>query len=117
MKKKKDINYLVLTPARKYDSEDREDGFINILIPRYTDFFFGKLLQPRLKNKYIRANLDEYGSAVWQEINGSTNVEQIGNKLENRFGERIQPVLPRLTTFLTQIYDAGFITFNELERK
>ena len=117
MKKKKDINYLELTPFRKHGHEVKDDGKVIVLIPRYSDFILGKLLQPRLKNKFIRANLDEFGSETWMSIDSKAKVSEIALKLEERFGEQIHPVIPRLTTFLTQLYDAGFISFSELKKK
>jgi len=117
MKKKKDINYLELTPYRKHEHEIKEDGNVNVLVPRYTDFILGKLLQPRLKNKFIRANLDEFGTATWLTIDSNTKVSDIAIKLENKYGAEIQPVIPRLTTYLTQLYNAGFISFSELKKK
>lgn len=106
-----------MTPIAIYSSEFNSEGKIDVLVPRFTDKFFGKILQPRLKSKYIRANLDEFGSAVWQLINGHNSVARIGELLTEKFGERIQPVYDRLTLFLTQLYNAGFISFTELERK
>lgn len=106
-----------MTPFAIYSHEINSEGKIDVLVPRFSDKVFGKLLQPRLKNKYIKANLDEFGSATWQFINGSNSVTRIGELLTEKFGEKIQPVYDRLTLFLTQLYNAGFISFKELERK
>ena len=116
-KKEAPLNYLETTPNRKYEHELRDDGIINVMVPRFTDRILGKYLQPKLKNPFIRANLDEFGSATWLLMDGKTKVDIIAEKLTEQFGESIQPVHPRLTFFLTHLYKAGFITFNELERK
>lgn len=110
------LNYLELTPISNYTFEKRENGLVNVLVPRFTDKFFGKYLQPRLKNKYIKANLDEIGTATWLLINGNNKVYHIANGLTEQFGEKIQPVNERLTQFLTQLYQAGFITFAEIKK-
>lgn len=115
--KKKQLNYLEMTPFTIYSYEYNSEGRIDVLVPRFSDKVFGKLLQPRLKNKYIKANLDEFGSATWLLINGDNSVTRIGELLTEKFGEQIQPVYGRLTLFLTQLYNAGFISFKELERK
>jgi len=114
--KKKKLNYLEMTPFAIYSHEFNSKGNIDVLVPRFTDKVFGKLLQPRLKNKYIKANLDEFGSATWLLINGNNSVTRIGELLTEKFGEQIQPVYDRLILFLTQLYNAGFISFKELER-
>jgi len=106
-----------MTPFTIYSYEYNSEGRIDVLVPRFSDKVFGKLLQPRLKNKYIKANLDEFGSATWLLINGDNSVTRIGELLTEKFGEQIQPVYGRLTLFLTQLYNAGFISFKELERK
>jgi hypothetical protein len=115
--KHKVINYLELTPKANYEHEIKPDGLVNVLVPKFTDFFFGRLLQPRISKKYIRANLDEFGSATWLEIDGVSSVGKISEKLLNKFGEKIQPVHHRVTKFMTELFRAGFIKFIELERK
>ncbi len=112
-----DINYLELTPYRIHEHEFREDGkYVNVLVPKFSDKILGKFLQPKLKYKYIKADLDKFGTATWLAIDGKTKVNEIAVKLVEQFGDEIQPVHQRLTTFLTQLYKAGFISFNELER-
>lgn len=117
-KENSDINYLELTPYRKYEHEFREShNLVNVLVPKFTDRFLGKYLQPRLKYKYLKADLDEFGSATWLKINGKNKVIDIAEQLTEQFGDEIQPINKRLTMFLTQLYKAGFISFNEIERK
>ena len=115
-KKANPLNYLELTPFPVYSYEKKEDGLVNVLVPKFTDKFFGKYLQPRLKKPYIRANLDEFGSATWQFIDGKNKVSAIAEKLVEIHGENIQPVHLRLTKFLTHLYNNGFITFNEFKK-
>ena len=116
-KENKEINYLELTPKRLYGHEIKEnDGLVNVLVPKFSDKILGRIIQPRLKDKYIRANLDKIGSSTWLKIDGKSNILAIGAGLTEEFGEEIQPVNQRVTTFFSQLYKAGFITFIELER-
>jgi hypothetical protein len=115
--KYKDVNYLELTPYRLYEHEQKEDGLINILVPKFTNKIMANLLMPRIRHPYIKANMDEIGTATWLEIDGQQNVRQIADNLAEKFGDKIQPVYERLTMFLTQLYKAGFILFKEIERK
>jgi hypothetical protein len=114
--KKGGINYLELTPFVNYTHEVREDGFINVLVPKFTNTLLKKTITPLLKNPFIRANLDEFGSAVWLAIDGKTKVEVIADRMIDAFGERIQPAYERITLFLTQLYNAGFINFLEFKK-
>ena len=118
MKKKlaKELNYLECTPVRNYEHQVKEDGLIDVLVPRFKSDWLSKFLMPKKRSIFIRANLDELGTAVWQLIDGNNKVDFISEKLSEKFGENIQPVNDRLILFLTQLYRNGFIKFKELER-
>ncbi len=118
-KNKKDsenLNLYEMTPLRNYTHQENDNGLIDVLVPRFTDKFFGKLLMPRLKNKYIKANLDEIGTQTWFLIDGNTQVSEICEKLQSKFGEAIEPAADRLTLFIQQLYRNGFITFKEIRK-
>ena len=53
---------------------------------------------------YKRTSLDEYGSEVFLQINGTNTVKEIGEALEARFGEKVHPLYERLLVFLNHIY-------------
>lgn len=103
-----------LTPVRKYEHEAEDEDKINVLVPKFTDWFFGKLLQPRIKDKYIKAKMDDFGSKAWLLIDGERSVFEISNLLLEEFGEDIQPVYDRVGLFFTNLYRNGFIYFNEI---
>jgi hypothetical protein len=111
-----DINYLELTPRANHGHELSDDGMVWVLVPRFDTPFFNKLL-PKGKSPYIKANLDEFGSAAWLLLDGNRKVLEIGTELREQFGEGIEPVYERLTQFLTTLYQNKFINFIELERK
>lgn len=114
-KQKVKINYLELTPTRKLEQTIREDGLVDVLVPKFRNKFFIQLIPPS-RSKFIKANLDEIGSATWLLIDGKNKVETISQRLLEQFGERIEPINERLTSFLTQLYHNGFISFNELQK-
>ena len=114
--KKKEYNYLLLTPVRNHGHEDRDDGLVNVLIPRFKSEFAKKFLSRAVRTPFIKANLDEFGSAAWILIDGHKNVEEIGKDLLEKFGEKIEPVYDRLTRFLTDLHRYNFISFIELQR-
>ncbi|MFC2131853.1 PqqD family protein [Bacteroidota bacterium] len=115
-KKESEHNYLELTPIRNHEHEDREDGMINVLVPKFSSNFSKKHINKHLKYPYIKANLDEFGTETWLLMNGKTNVKEIGQKLIDKFGEKIDPVYDRLTKFLTELHKNNFITFKELTK-
>jgi hypothetical protein len=58
-----DINLLKLTPQKIHQYEYRNDGLIDVLVPRFKIPFLQKLM-PKHRSPYIKANLDEFGSAT-----------------------------------------------------
>lgn len=113
----KGINFLDLIPVRKLDYEYRDDENINLLIPKYRDKFFGKLLQPRINDKYLKANMDIYGTNTWLLIDGNRNVFEISKLMKEKFGNDIEPVYDRITLFINNLYRNGFIYFKELTER
>lgn len=116
-KNKRNLNYLDMHPYRKYDYQFRSDDLVDVLVPRFTSKFAQKFILPRLRNPFIRANLDELGSYLWINIDGKTKVADLIQKMVERFGERVQPATERVLLFLTQLYRAGFINFCELKKE
>ncbi|MDT3738089.1 MAG: PqqD family protein [Candidatus Kapabacteria bacterium] len=114
-KKNKDvINYLDLTPVRLHNHNIKDDGLIDVLVPRFSDRILGRYLQPKLKKRpFIKANLDELGTATWLQIDGLNKVGEIINKLDAELGEKISPAQQRITLFLSYLHRNGFINFKE----
>jgi hypothetical protein len=111
---KKTFNYLEMTPYCMHKHVIKDNGLVDVLVPKFTNKFAVKYLIPRSKSPFIRANLDEFGSTTWLLMDGKNNVSEISDKLIEKFGETIQPVNARLTLFLTNLYNNQFISFNEL---
>lgn len=105
-----------LTPIRRYEHVEKDTGLVDVLVPRFNDKVFGRILQPRLKNKYIKANLDDIGTLTWKLIDGTSQVYQIAEALSSEFGERVHPSNDRLIAFLNQLYRNDFIYFKEIRK-
>lgn len=54
----------------------------------------------------IRVRLDELGSFVLSRCDGTRTVQELADALEQAFGQKAEPVLPRLVQFL-KILDAN----------
>ncbi len=108
-----EINYLDLTPTHLHGYEVNGDGLIDVLVPRYNNKLFEKLLIPKGGSKFMRANLDDIGSETWLAINGEKKVREIIALIDNKFGEKVAPANERVTIFLNQLHGNGFITFIE----
>ena len=53
---------------------------------------------------YKELTLDEISSEVFTQIDGIKTVKEIGEYLEVRFGDKVNPLYERLLTFLNHIY-------------
>lgn len=53
---------------------------------------------------YRKITFDEYSSEVFTLIDGVKTVKEIGESLEFKFGEKVEPLYERLLTFLNHIY-------------
>jgi len=109
------INLYDLIPQKKFNYEVNDSNLVTILIPKFTNKFLVQHLMPRLKHPYIKIKLDEIGSAVWLEIDGKKKVGEISKILEEKFGEKIQPIDERLSRFFAQLHFNQFITFKKKE--
>jgi hypothetical protein len=115
-REKKQLNLLELTPIQKLEFEYRQDGQIDILVPRFKKNIFNKML-PKHRSPYIRANLDEIGTATWELIDGNRNVSEIAELLLEKFQDKIEPVYDRLSMFLQKMNANNFITYKEFMEK
>lgn len=52
---------------------------------------------------YKEIAFDEISSAVFMQIDGIKTVKEIGKNLEERFGEKVNPLYERLLIFLNHI--------------
>ncbi|MEI7812017.1 MAG: PqqD family protein [Ignavibacteria bacterium] len=110
-------NYLDLTPYQIYKVETDEQGFVTVLVPKFTNKILVRFLASRLKFPHFKINLDEIGSESWKQIDGKREVREIIANLDKLFGERVQPVSERVTKFLTRLYMEGYISFNEIKKE
>ena len=102
-------NLFELKPKQRRTFEERGDGTVDVLMPRYGENVIGRLLKKVLSNHPVRIHLDDIGTSVWRLCDGGRTVHQIGQSLHDEFGERIEPVYDRLETFLKQMMGAGLI--------
>lgn len=111
------INYLELTPVRNYDHVVEDTGLISVLVPKFDIKWIDKIMSKIIKSRFFKAKLDEFGTETWLEVDGVKSVQDISNRLSQKFGEKISPVEERLTKFLSELYKYNFITFKELNTK
>lgn len=105
-------NYLEKVPVRQEGLrwESDENGIVTLYV--HNTGFLKKLTQKLLKKpEYTQVHLDENGSFVWPLIDGSKNIIEIGVNVQAHFGEKAEPLYPRLAKFFQILESYGFVSF------
>ncbi len=55
--------------------------------------------------------LDEYGSFVWRQMDGTRNVHEISKLVSAQFGKEAEPVVQRLVKYIQILYQNKFIGY------
>ncbi|WP_419741621.1 PqqD family protein [Paraclostridium dentum] len=103
MKNNEEVLNLVFKKSENIEYEVSSDGIVTILEKQdhKVQNFFRKL---KFKiPMYKKMELDEYGSFIFLQIDGEKNVEELGIKLEEKYGEESHPLYERLLLFLNHI--------------
>ncbi|MBR3791667.1 MAG: PqqD family protein [Clostridia bacterium] len=106
-------NYLEKIPviSDTIDWNTDEDGIVTISIENKG--VFNKLAQKFLKKpKTSYVHLDEFGSSVWQLIDGQRNIIKIGELFSEKFGDKTNPLYERLAKYFQILDSYGFIKWN-----
>ena len=115
MKKKNNAgnrNYLENIPVRadglKWETDNA--GLVTLYV--HNTGFMKKLTQKFLgKPEYTQVHLDENGSFVWPLIDGEKSILELGDPVKAHFGEKAEPLYPRLAKFFQILESYGFISF------
>ena len=110
MKKKQQENYLDKVPQRAESLEwtTDENGIVTLFIENKG--FFNKIAQKLFKKPKISyVHLDELGSFVWPIIDGEKDITALGVLVKEKFGEKAEPLYPRLAKFFQILESYGFV--------
>ena len=110
-KQKISANYLEKVPVRNSDikwTAENEIVTLEIENKGWANKIAQKIFK-RPKISYI--HLDEFGSFVWQLIDGEQNIIDLGPKVQERFGDKAEPLYPRLAKYFQILQSYGFICF------
>jgi hypothetical protein len=112
MRKKISENYLDKIPkmAENHPWNLDENGKVTIetknvgLMNKIAQRFFKKP-----ETSYI--HLDELGSFVWPLIDGEKSIVQIADYVKEAFGEKAEPLYPRLAKYFQILESCKFVEF------
>lgn len=109
--KEKVSNFLDLVPDRNCMWDKSLDGRTYLLVPRFKNRWMKKMSLRLGKSESVRVYFDNNGAKVWNLVDGSNNVEQIGKLMEKEKGETIQQLYERLSEFIATMARNKFIYF------
>lgn len=105
-------NYLDFVPvcAPDHTFTVRKDG--TVVVREEHKGFYAWIAQKIYKRpRFSDIELDEFGSYVWKQMDGKRTIYEISFLVKERFGERAEPLLPRLTQYFQTLYRNHFIGY------
>lgn len=118
MKKKDNViseNYLERIPMRPegipWSTDD--EGIVTLDIANRG--VFNRIAQKFFhKPKVTHVHLDETGSFVWPLLDGEKNIIELGKMVKQRYGEKAEPLYPRLAKFFQVLDSYHFLKWRDL---
>ena len=114
--KKQSQNLLDLVPrqSKKYKFEVDEEGKVTVFVENKG--FFNLAAQKLFKKpRFTQIHLEEFGSFIWQKIDGKRTVKEIADLLHEKFGEKADPLYPRISVYVKTLVNYGFVEFPAYE--
>lgn len=112
MKKQSNYLELVFDKNEKYRSETDSQGGVTIFVENKG--FFNTIMQKFFKKpRFSQVHLEEFGSFIWPLIDGERNVQQIGIKVKEHFGDKAEPLYPRLVQYLKMLSGYSFVILKD----
>ena len=103
LKSNEDVLNIIYKVCDDLEYRVNEDNIVTIIQKQDHKIqkFFRKLKFRIPEDKKI--TLDELGSWIFLQIDGKKNVKDIGESLEVKYGDKVQPLYERLLLFLNHI--------------
>ena len=110
--KNKNENYLDKIPARINSINWNTDDSGAVTLEIENKGIFNRIAQKLFKKPKISyIHLEEVGSFVWPIIDGEKDIAEIGAMAKEHFGEKAEPLYPRLVKYFEILESYRFITF------
>lgn len=110
MKQKNTDNYLdfIPVPNDMFQWKADEEGKVTIFVENKG--VFNRIAQKLLgKPKVSQVHLEEMGNFIWPLLDGKRSIYEIGILVQEEFGERAEPLYPRLVQYMRNLDSYGFI--------
>jgi hypothetical protein len=105
-------NFLDKIPVRKEGIEWSTDDQGKVTLQMENKGIANRIAQKLLKKpKVSYIHLDENGSFIWPLLDGEKTVYEIGQLVEEHFGEKAHPLYERLSQYIKTLEKYGFAEF------
>ena len=117
-KVKPSVNYLDLIPQRaealRWHTEE-QTGRVTLEVENTG--LFNTIAQKLFhRPRFTQVHLDETGSYLWPLIDGQKTVDQLAQCVKARFGEKAEPLYPRIVKYFQIVESYHFISFRPAEK-
>ena len=103
-------NYLDKIPVMKEDLSYKVDDDGIVTLAQENTGVMNRIAQKLFKKPKISyIHLDELGSFIWQLIDGETTILAMGEPMKEQFGEKAEPLYPRLAKYISILESYGFV--------
>ena len=119
MAKKNKENFLDYVPKHNSLFEYQKNKENHVEIKIHNKGIANKIAQfVWRKPKYSFIELDDFGTFVWENIDGRNSIYDIGNRIKEKYGEEAEPVYDRLCQFVRILHNNKFIVYlNKIQKK
>lgn len=102
-------------PIRLLEWRNEDDGTVTVLRPKYGTGRFARWLSSRLSRPHCAVRLDDYGSFIWKQCDGSATMQEIANALQHRSPETADDLHSRLAVFIRRLERTGLLGWGDVE--
>ncbi|WP_324823838.1 PqqD family protein [Sinanaerobacter sp. ZZT-01] len=114
MGRRSEINYLDYIPKRNDDYVWKINENDKVVVSVTWTGFYHRFAQKVFKKpESSHIELDEFGSFIWLQIDGKKTIFDISQIAEEKFGEKIYPLIERMIQFFEILKEHKFVTLKE----
>lgn len=118
-KEKQKLNLLDCTPIREPDLKWTENENGTITLHRVHTSFIDRLIHTvtRKPLRQTHITLEEFGTFLWKNMDGRKTLRELANMVKEEFGEKAEPLYPRLEKYMVSLKQNRLIFWELLERE
>jgi len=109
-------NVLDKVPYRRVKGKT-VDVKTRVIMPKFSKAWKAKAARALSIPEEVTINLDARSSAAWKLIDGKRTVREIGERMHDEFGEKIEPLYPRLAHLLRIMEMNDLIGYRKVRRR